>query len=146
MASAAAADLCIWENRQETVPPPSPRSSCPFMTRTCERELIWKQDLYRYNHIQRKSCLMMTKFNPMTGGDHIREKWRHTGKMSCYGWSRDWSNSASRQGRIRVKVIWWEKDLTSYCCLWRGKQATSQGMQQPLEVGKDKKTDPPLDS
>ena len=62
MISAAAADLCIWENRQKTVPPHPTWSSCPFMTRTCECELIWKQDLYRYNHIQRKSCLMMTKF------------------------------------------------------------------------------------
>lgn len=49
----------------------------------------------------RKSCLMMTRFNPMTG-DHIREKWRHTGRMSCYGWSRDWTNSASRQGTSSI--------------------------------------------
>lgn len=82
---------------------PSPWNSCPFMTRMCECELTWKQDIYRYNHIQRKSCLKMTRFNPMTD-DLIREKWRHTGWMPCYGCCRDWSNSASRLGASSISA------------------------------------------
>lgn len=98
MTSAVAADLCLWENRQKTVAPleihvhswPEPVNGNSFGSKIFTDMITF-----------RKSCLMMTRFNPMTD-DHIREKWRHTGSMSCYGWSRDWTNSASRQGTSSI--------------------------------------------
>lgn len=48
-------------------------------------------------------------------------------------------------GRIRFRELWFERDMTGHCFLWRWKGATPQGMRAAIRTGKGKEINASLE-